>query len=90
MISELSGIIIHVLLLLSLCRSHGVRQVTKSAYHSCDLEGGVVKQWASNRIDGRVTIDLPSGQTYYFIDSVVGNCDNGHKITVSIPLQHIT
>ena len=77
-------------LLFSLCRSHGIRQVTKSAYQSCDLEGGVVKQWATNRIDGHVTIDLPSGQTYYFIDSVADNCDNGHRITVSITLHCIT
>lgn len=69
---------------LSLCRLHGIRQVTKSVYQSCDLKGGVIKQWTSNRIDGVVTIDLPSGQTYYFIDSVTGNCDDGRRMTVSI------
>lgn len=75
---------IYLIILLLLCRSHGIRQVTKSVYQSCDLEGGVIKQWAANRIDGRVTINLPSGRTYYFIDSVAGNCDNGLKMTVSI------
>ena len=68
----------------SFCRSHGIRQVTRSVYQSCDLEGDMIKQWAANRIDGRVTIHLQSGRTYYFIDSVPGNCDNGHKMTVSI------
>ena len=46
----------------------------------------MIRQWAANRIDGRVTIDLPSGQTYYFIDSVPGNCDDGYKISVSTPV----
>ena len=58
--------------------------MNKDAYESCDLQGGVVRQWAPPGSNGLVTIDLPSGQVYYFIDTVPGNCELGHKMNVSI------
>lgn len=72
------------------CRYHGIVQVNKEAYESCDLQGGVVRQWAPPGQDGRVTIDLPSGQVYYFIDTVPGNCELGHKMNVSVCLSYIS
>ena len=63
---------------------HGVRQVTRSVYESCDLEALYVRQWAPNQRGGEVTVWVDAGGVYYFIDSVVGGCLDGTKTKVRI------
>lgn len=64
-------------------RSHGVRQVSRAAFESCDLEADYIKQWAVNVRQGSVNIPLEIGGHYYFIDSVAGGCLAGRKLSVS-------
>lgn len=57
--------------------------MTQSVYESCDLEALFISQWSGNARGGSRTVWLNSGKTHYFIDSVVGGCLNGTKLSVS-------
>lgn len=63
-------------------RSHGVRQVSRAVFESCDLEAGYLEQWSPNVRQGRVNVPLETGGHYYFIDSAVGGCSAGRKLSV--------
>lgn len=65
-------------------RSRGVRQVSHTVFQSCDLKAHYLEQWADNVRGGRVNVPLEIGGRYYFIDSVVGGCLAGRKLSVSI------
>ena len=67
-----------------LFRLRGVRQVSRSDYESCDLEGLYIRQWAPNQRAGDVTVWVEPGGVYYFIDSVVGGCLDGTKLKVCL------
>ncbi len=41
-----------------------------------------MEQWAPNVGPGKVSVPLEAGGNYYFIDSVVGGCENGRKLSV--------
>ena len=69
-------------LFLFVCRSHGVRQVSRAVFESCDLEAGYLEQWSPNVRRSSVNIQLESGGSYYFIDSAVGGCSAGRKLSV--------
>ena len=58
--------------------------MSRVVFESCDLEADYVEQWAPNVGPGRVSVPLETGGNYYFIDSVVGGCSNGRKLSVSI------
>lgn len=65
-----------------LYRAHGIRQVSRAVFESCDLEADFIEQWAPNVGPGRVNVPLDAGGNYYFIDSVVGGCLDGRKLSV--------
>lgn len=70
-------------LITSVHRSHGVRQVARTVYEACDLRADYIMQWADNLRGGRVNVPLDVGGHYFFIDSVVGGCLAGRKLSVS-------
>lgn len=69
-------------------RSHGVREVSSAVFESCDLEANYIKQWSPNVRQAKVIISLQKGKSYYFIDSVVGGCRSGRRLSVrtAIPI----
>ncbi len=68
--------------IVSLLSLHAIREVTRSVYESCDLEGDYTRQWTPKQLGGSVTVVLETGAIYYFIDSVVVNCLQGNKLKV--------
>ena len=62
-------------------------QVTHSAIESCDLEERLVREWFRETTAGVVGIVLQTSQTVHFIESVLGQCQNGMKLSVSL-VQH--
>lgn len=67
----------------TLYRSRGVRQVSRAVFESCDLEADYLEQWADNVRGSSVNIPLEMAGHYYFIDSAVGGCLAGRKLSVS-------
>ena len=80
---SLSIVTILKLSLFTFFRIHGITQVASSSYDNC-LQFDAVKEWSPAQNNGDVIIWLESGQTYYFIDSVGDNCNDGIKFKVSI------
>ena len=69
-------------------RLHGLWEVTRSAYESCDLRVNPVKEWSPVQKGGRVMVWLDTGRVHYFIDPVVDNCHAGRKVNVcDLPLH---
>lgn len=66
------------------CSIHGLTQVSKAAFESCDLGATPIKQWTSGCMGGAVSIELAEGSTYYFIDPVLTNCAQGYKAQVQL------
>lgn len=56
--------------------------MSRAVFESCDLEAGYLEQWSPNVREGRVNVPLESGGNYYFIDSAVGGCSAGRKLSV--------
>ena len=59
-------------------------------FQSCDLEAAYVEQRVPTQLGGVATISLATGETYYFIDSVLGGCLDGRKIRVGIHTHTLT
>lgn len=65
------------------CRLRSIREVSRSVYESCDLAASYVAQWTPPNAGGQRLVWLSSGQTHYFIDTVVSGCLEGRKLRVS-------
>ena len=63
---------------------HGVYQVNRQAYEHCDTKTEDKYIWMPGSLSGQVQISVSIGKTYYFIDSISENCQNGNKVKVSL------
>lgn len=64
--------------------------MSRAVFESCDLEAGYIKQWSPNVRQGRVNVAMEKGGNYYFIDSVVGSCSAGRKLSVRIDTSRLS
>ena len=64
------------------CSLKGLWEVSKAMYESCDLANEPIRQWSPPRDGGETVVWMASGRSYFFIDSVAGNCLDGSKMTV--------
>lgn len=72
----------HYFLFLLMFSVHGLSEVTKETYESCDLRATPIQQWSGNQLGGAVTVELAEGSIHYFVDPVLTNCFLGHKAQV--------